>query len=801
MKKLFLIFSFVGCMTFMLQAQINKMYKTTTTPTTQTKTNNNVKIVSANSVVNNLVASYQGMINISPDINSKMQTEWQASAAQFGGNQLKAELWTVTYQQDPKNTNYTQIILQQRINTRNISYQALAGGISYSISSLPAENNLVIVLFCNSLKSVPGLIIKGKPDDGRVQTRQNLRLGYESDAKYKLGQNIIYGIYSIVPGKTDLNHIDFNFFMPGNTQSVSFIDDAVDDIKGVASKVIDGVTYCFDMVVDGITGLAKLVINGEADIIGFYINAAGEILFVEGNTVINLIYHGNLPRVRPMHQDEYDWANRQIFNGALPPIGMFKVFNFMQTGNHLFYTWPSPGGAFIYLNIGDAYDDPENYSVPSYPGAGQEFIHELAHAWQINKYGYVDMVTKYFADGGTGQDYNPNHASNTINGNFNLEQQATMVDRTFLKVYYGKGDSWSSSMQQQWVELNVRNGVKIDTFKMRAAKEMQTHANLPNIKPFIGSVRGDAVFSKGNKTDGSGYYMQGSVPGSFLYYDTLDKTPYANWGPIRKKYEAIGVEFGTLSWPIGDELSTPKKPGFYQYFKGGVIYYSVRSGAYYLSGSIFTKWKEQGYENGRLGFPISDPVTTGSGNGPKLVTTLRTSTTQTFEYGELFMQTTTTSFAANPESSAPVHVIFNNILMTWKPEFGFPSSDQVSVPEKRSSNFVLGQTIPAFDSVACQNANIYWNNSFGAHVVKGEILNAYRSLGASNSALGLPTGDQLKATGNANTNMNKLGVLPGHIDDCYQEFQGGTINYSGGKIDVQYKGNRILKTQNVIKVH
>ncbi|HET9825129.1 MAG TPA: hypothetical protein VFP87_07340, partial [Chitinophagaceae bacterium] len=317
---------------------------------------------------------------------------------------------------------------------------------------------------------------------------------------------------------------------------------------------------------------------------------------------------------------------------------------------------------------------------------------------------------------------------------------------------------------------------------------------------FVGTVQGDAVFSKGNRTDGSGYYMSGSVPASFLYYDTLDKNAYANCGPIRKKYEAMGVEFGILSWPIADDYPTPKRLGAYQYFKGGVIYFSPPNGAYYLSGPIFTKWKEQGYENGRLGFPTSDPVTTGSGNGPKLQTGLRTSSTQKFEGGELFMQTTTTSFAANSESSKPVHVIYSNILSVWNSGLGFPVSDQVSVPARPTTHFLLGQSIPAFDSVACENAVIYWCNNLGgrAHVVTGEILNAYRSLGASTSGLGLPTGEQLKST--ANNNANKMGILPGHIDDSYQEFQGGTINYTGGKIDVQYKGNRILPTQpSVIK--
>jgi len=227
MKRLLLIFS-LACVTLMAHAQINKMYrksnKTTTLATIQSTQNNDVKTVNQNGTSNNPVASYRGTINISAIINSKMETEWNASANQFGGNQLKAELWSVVYRPDPNKQNYTQILLQQRISTINSSYQSLAGGVSFSMSNPTANDNLVVVVYCNPLKSAPGLVIKGKPDDGR-QTPMHR---YESNVKSKLGQNIIYGIYSLVPGKTELNHLDFNFF--------SVTDDVINDISDVAER-------------------------------------------------------------------------------------------------------------------------------------------------------------------------------------------------------------------------------------------------------------------------------------------------------------------------------------------------------------------------------------------------------------------------------------------------------------------------------------------------------------------------------------------------------------------------------------
>lgn len=220
MKKLLLISALV-CVTFMAHAQINKMHKATTIATLQPTQNNNAKIVDQNGV-NNPAASYRGMINISANIDYKMEMEWNAPANQFGGNQLKAELWSVVYRPDPNKQNYSQILLQQRISTIN-SYQSLAGGVSFFISNPTPNDNLVVVVYCNPLKSAPGLVIKGKPDNGSQVLAQH----FESNAKSKLGQNIVYGIYSVVPGKTDLNHLDFNFF--------SFNDDVINDISNVAA--------------------------------------------------------------------------------------------------------------------------------------------------------------------------------------------------------------------------------------------------------------------------------------------------------------------------------------------------------------------------------------------------------------------------------------------------------------------------------------------------------------------------------------------------------------------------------------
>ncbi|WP_228835240.1 LGFP repeat-containing protein [Nocardia abscessus] len=52
-------------------------------------------------------------------------------------------------------------------------------------------------------------------------------------------------------------------------------------------------------------------------------------------------------------------------------------------------------------------------------------------------------------------------------------------------------------------------------------------------------------------------------------------------------------------------MSTPNGPARFNRFQTGNIYHSP-AGTDAVYGGIFGEWARQGYENGRLGFPISD---------------------------------------------------------------------------------------------------------------------------------------------------------------------------------------------------
>jgi len=85
-------------------------------------------------------------------------------------------------------------------------------------------------------------------------------------------------------------------------------------------------------------------------------------------------------------------------------------------------------------------------------------------------------------------------------------------------------------------------------------------------------------------------------------------------GDIRWKWSELGWEQGFLGYPITDETGTPDGVGRYSYFERGGIYWSPRTGAHEVHGDIHTFWANQGYETGALGYPMSDELTAPNGN-------------------------------------------------------------------------------------------------------------------------------------------------------------------------------------------
>lgn len=84
-------------------------------------------------------------------------------------------------------------------------------------------------------------------------------------------------------------------------------------------------------------------------------------------------------------------------------------------------------------------------------------------------------------------------------------------------------------------------------------------------------------------------------------------------GDIRDHYNAVGGGFG---YPLNDETVTSDGAGRFNRFSNNtVIYWSPSTGAHAVYGVILEKWASLGYENGALGYPLTDEESYGTRAG------------------------------------------------------------------------------------------------------------------------------------------------------------------------------------------
>ncbi|MGV9611811.1 alpha/beta hydrolase-fold protein [Nocardia xishanensis] len=79
-------------------------------------------------------------------------------------------------------------------------------------------------------------------------------------------------------------------------------------------------------------------------------------------------------------------------------------------------------------------------------------------------------------------------------------------------------------------------------------------------------------------------------------------------GAILDEWGRQGFERGPAGYPTAPEVKTPNKDGAVQAFEGGPIYYSAKTGVHRVQGLILAKYAELGYENSWLGFPADEEL-------------------------------------------------------------------------------------------------------------------------------------------------------------------------------------------------
>ncbi len=143
-------------------------------------------------------------------------------------------------------------------------------------------------------------------------------------------------------------------------------------------------------------------------------------------------------------------------------------------------------------------------------------------------------------------------------------------------------------------------------------------------------------------------------------------------GAILGKWAALGYENSVLGFPTTNE-GPVTKGGIGQQFLNGSIYFSPRTGAHEVHGSIRQKWISLGWEAGYLGLPTTDEIR------------LRAGAFSAFEGGSIYF---------SPASGT--HVVRGAIRDAWgrvgweNGRLGYPTSDEYDVPGGKRSDFQGG---------------------------------------------------------------------------------------------------------------
>lgn len=230
-------------------------------------------------------------------------------------------------------------------------------------------------------------------------------------------------------------------------------------------------------------------------------------------------------------------------------------------------------------------------------------------------------------------------------------------------------------------------------------------------------------------------------------------------GDILKHYGANHYEVGFLGYPLSDEECWLRGGGCFQLFQGGSIYWLPGTGAHFVRGAILERWTwwQEGYGVGDLGYPTSIEFCGLRAGG----------CFQRFQGGSIYWSPTTGAhivlgairdrwgqmgWESLRTPSAPTDIT-QEMTWDWGRDLGYPTSDEIC-------GLMRGGCFQNFE-----RGRIYWSPATGAHPVTpgkpGANGGYWTAMGAERSRYGYPV------------NAEMCSGYPESEWGCYQRFENG----------------------------
>ncbi|RZU33768.1 hypothetical protein [Blastococcus saxobsidens] len=267
-------------------------------------------------------------------------------------------------------------------------------------------------------------------------------------------------------------------------------------------------------------------------------------------------------------------------------------------------------------------------------------------------------------------------------------------------------------------------------------------------------------------------------------------------GPVKDRWAGQGWENGALGYPTSSTFCGLRDGGCGQHFQGGSVYWSPSSGARLVAPEVVGRWAGQGWENGSLGYPTSDPFFgadrargqhfqggsvywTWTGTFTVLGPIRDRWGAQGWERGSLGRPVSDT-FCGLRDGGCGQHFLNGSIY--WSPATGarvVPRSVQGQWSrhgwETGSMGYPTSEVFCGLRDGGCgqhfERASVYWSNGTVPSAVIGPLRDRWAALGWETGRLGYPT---------------REAAAYAH-GGSWQLFQGGIVQLIGGRVTVNYR--------------